>query len=83
MLSPTRKGNRVPETLKVAETPLAGGHIVNSWREFDEAPGDIELLVAGATGQVARLLRISGVTAHIPVADSVEAARATLVSRPA
>lgn len=131
MLFPTRKGNRVPETLEVAETPLAGGHqqlsiageldlataprvamalarararcssvvldltgcefldstglalIVNSWREFHEAPGDIELLVAGATGQVARLLRISGVTAHIPVADSVEAARATLVSRPA
>lgn len=55
--------------------------IVNSWREFDEAPGDIVLLVAGATGQAGRLLRISGVTSHIPIADSVEAAHAALGSR--
>lgn len=51
--------------------------IVNTWREFDETP-DIELLVVAAGGQVARLLRISGVSDHIPVAGDVAAARAAL-----
>ena len=52
--------------------------IVNTWREFDETAGIELLVVAGGDGQVARLLRISGVSDHIPIADTVAAARSAL-----
>lgn len=52
--------------------------IVGAWHQFEEAPGDLELLIAGATGQVERLLRITGVSDHIRVTGSVAEAQAAL-----